>query len=77
MFPVLLLLLFAVAGFFAWSTITALRSGAFLVRGGRQVSRSENPILFWAGISTRGGVSVLLLCATLWIAGQLWIHGLT
>ena len=48
------LLCLALAAFAAWNTIACARMGVLTARGGVQISRSENPILIWLGISIGG-----------------------
>jgi hypothetical protein len=67
------LLYFAVTGLTLLGVIVCLRTGVMGVRvGNRQISRRENPILFWVGITPAIGALVLEICFGLWIAYQFW-----
>jgi hypothetical protein len=71
------LLVCALAGFTAWSATVAIRLGKFTNRGGIEISRREDPVIFWLYISM--GFIPLAACifVGLWAAYQLLIpsHG--
>jgi hypothetical protein len=61
----------ALAGFTAWSAMIALRLGKFTNRNGIEVSRRENPIVYWLAISLAFGSLAAILFIGLWISYQL------
>jgi hypothetical protein len=70
---VLVLVLFFALGVSAWSSIKALRIGVFTNRDGLQISRVENPIVFWISISLGLGIPAVVLCLGSLIAARLLI----
>jgi hypothetical protein len=66
-----LALFLAIAGYGVWSTTKCLRRGVFFARFGAQISRLENPILFWSCISMAYVASAGALFIVLWVVGVL------
>lgn len=71
------LLVCALAGFTAWSATVAIRLGKFTNRGGIEISRREDPVIFWLYISMGFVPPVACILVGLWAAYQLLIpsHG--
>jgi hypothetical protein len=70
-FILLALLLLVVLSFSMWSSLRALRVGSFTNRNGLQVSKVENPFVFWISVSLGLGVPAIVLCAVLLTA--IWL----
>jgi hypothetical protein len=71
------LLVCALAGFSAWNASIAIRLGRFTNRGGIEISRREDPGIFWFYIVLGFVPLALCLLIGLWTAYQLLIpsHG--
>jgi hypothetical protein len=69
------LLYIAITALTVWNTTMCLRVGVITVRNGRQITRLENPILFWTGISCGFGALAMELFIGIFIAYQFWISG--
>jgi hypothetical protein len=60
----------ALAGFAAWSTTKALRLGKLTNRNGIEISRGEDPIIFWLSIFLGFFPLATCLFIGLWVAYQ-------
>jgi hypothetical protein len=67
---VVALIVCAVVGVAAWSATIALRLGKFTNRNGIEISRREDPIIFWLSIFL--GLAPLAACLYIgmWVAYQ-------
>ena len=61
----------ALSGFSAWSATIGLRLGKFTNRNGIEISRREDPIIFWLTISLAFVPLAACLSIGLWISYQL------
>jgi len=60
----------ALAGFSAWSATIALRLGKFINRNGIEISRREDPIIFWLSVVLGFVPLAACLFIGLWTAYQ-------
>jgi hypothetical protein len=60
----------ALAGFSAWSATIGLRLGKFTNRNGIEISRREDPIIFWLSILLGFVPLAACLFIGLWVAYQ-------
>jgi hypothetical protein len=75
-FILLALLLLVVLSFSMWSSLRALRAGSFTNRNGLQVSKVDDPFVFWISVSLGLSVPAIVLCAGLLTAIWLLIAAL-
>ena len=75
-FILLALLLLVVLSFSMWSSLRALRVGSFTNRNGLQVSKVDDPFVFWISVSLGLSVPAIVLCAGLLTAIWLLIAAL-
>jgi hypothetical protein len=68
--PLAALFVCGLAGFTAWSATIALRLGKFTNRNGIEISRRENPIIFWLSILLGFVPLAACLFIGLWVAHQ-------
>jgi hypothetical protein len=71
----LALFLLALAIFMGRGMIACVRRGAFTNRGGLEISRREDPFLFWMGIFMWSVAALMPLVVGLWIFWQLGFSG--